>query len=260
MGKQTKRQEAKKAKEPAVDAPTPATLCCLPHCEEPGEKLECGHLLCGMDFLKLSRFVSQLKKFTISCPMCRKWILLHEKQVTDAMDHLPFKSAVFKCGCVEKGCTRTFTGTLKACKSHGEYSCGVCGSSLTVQSCNDSESEDLEAEPTPPQTHRQPPFGRLPDFLHTEAWGMTDSQFEQVMTIYKASVGGMSAANERTYRMSRDCHGIPLDFANDIDNIRRHGADYAPRTHMFKFCDAYLQVTIGTTSIFSRASTGQSVR
>jgi len=152
MGKQTKRQKAKKAKETAkVDAPMPAILCCLPHCEDPGEKLECGHPLCGTDFLKLTRYVSQLKQFTITCPMCRKWALLNEKTVIEMMEKLPFKSAVFKCGCVEKGCGRSFTGTLKPCKSHGSYNCGVCvdrkASRLTITDLADSESESEERDP-----------------------------------------------------------------------------------------------------------------
>ena len=80
MGKQTRRQKAKKT---IVDAGSEllasaapslpdANLCCLPHCEEPGEKLTCAHLFCGMDMLKLTRYVAQLKEFRITCPMCRK--------------------------------------------------------------------------------------------------------------------------------------------------------------------------------------------
>ena len=67
MGKQTFRQNAKQARE-AEEVVNPAevredSLCCLPHCGEPGEKLTCAHLLCGMDMLKLTRYVAQLKEF-----------------------------------------------------------------------------------------------------------------------------------------------------------------------------------------------------
>lgn len=251
MGKQTKRQKAKKARDAVPECPDPETpnLCCLPHCEEPGEKLECGHALCGMDMLKLTRFVGQLQQFTITCPMCRKFCIHNRDCLMDVMEkNLSFRCATFKCGCITPGCDRSYLAVIRPCKSHGKYNCDVCrgdnASTLETRELgNDAE------EPTP-----EPYFFNLPN------WGLTDTQFEQVMTIYKASVGGMSAANERTYRMARDCPGIPLDFANDIDNMRRHGADYAPRTHMFKFCDAYLQVRLGLPSFLSRASTGQSVR
>ena len=256
MGKQTKRQNAKKAIDAVLGLdPEIPNLCCLPHCEEPGDKLECGHALCGMDTLKLTRYVGQLQKFMITCPMCRKLCIFDRDVLMEVMDkHLEFKCATFKCGCVTEGCQRCYSGTLMPCQSHRNYLCTVC---VGTKASNLEIHELDDHDPTPPQTERQ---CEVPDFFHREAWGLTDTQFEQVMAIYKASVGGMSAANERTYRMSRDCHGIPLDFANDVDNIRRHGEDYAPRTHMFKFCDAYLQVSLGIPSILSRASTGQSVR
>ena len=64
MGKQTKRQRAKKAKAAAADAPMPANLC-LPHCEEPGDKLECGMERDPKDDIlippeQVNRFISEL--------------------------------------------------------------------------------------------------------------------------------------------------------------------------------------------------------
>ena len=202
MGKQTKRQRAKKAQEAAtVDAPMPeATLCCLPHCGEPGEKLECGHPLCEMDFLKLARYVSQLKQFAITCPMCRKWGLLDEKLVVEAMGHLPFKSAVFKCGCVEKDCERSFTGVLKPCKSHGNHTCGVCvgkkASTLNMIDSQDSESSDSESSE--------------PDWT-TPGWGITDDFFEQALRTMPGMDGTLVGLYRNDRRLGRP-PGEPLAY------------------------------------------------
>ena len=204
MGKQTQRQKAKKAQAAAAaEAPSPTTLCCLPYCDEAGENLECGHPLCGMDFLKLTRFVSQLKKFTITCPMCRKWMLLNDKQVTEAMNkHLPFKSAVFSCGCVEKGCTRSFTASLKACKRHKKHSCEVCGSTMTVQACDDSESDsenNLEVDPEWPR-------------WTVPGWGVADEVFEGAMR----TMHGMDETLVNHYRTLRRLGRSPgMGFAYD---------------------------------------------
>ena len=87
MGKQTQRKEAKRAREAdSVEAPNTMeegvadeenpNNCCLPHCGSPGEKLRCGHRLCGQDFLKLTRFIFPVQNFTITCPICRKMDIL----------------------------------------------------------------------------------------------------------------------------------------------------------------------------------------
>ena len=189
MGKQTKRQKAKKARDAVPECPDPETpnLCCLPHCEEAGEKLECGHSLCGVDFLKLTRYVSQLKQFTITCPMCRKWGLLKEDLVKKAMDqHLPFKSAVFKCGCVEKDCKRSFTGVLKPCKSHSSYVCGVCvdrkASRLTMTDLENSEESESDDEP----------------WWDIPGWGISDEVFERLLR-----GTGVNEAQANVYRNER---------------------------------------------------------
>ena len=132
MGKQTRRQKAKKASQAddIVENPqleTPVALCCLPHCEEPGEKLTCAHLLCGMDMLKLTRYVVQLKEFRVTCPMCRKISFVHPSLLMDLMaKHLDFKCAVFKCGCVQKGCNRSYHAIIHPCVKHSGYTCKVC--------------------------------------------------------------------------------------------------------------------------------------
>ena len=235
MGKQTQRQKAKKAKEPAiVDAPMPAILCCLPHCEEPGENLECGHPLCGTDFLKLTRYVSQVEEFRLTCPLCRKVCNVDPRTLMDLMvNHLEFKCAVFKCGCVKPGCTRSFSGTLRPCKSHKSYTCKVCKGDDRSRLKLSNLAEDSDDEPDQPR--------RGPSFIYIRGWGMTDAQFEQVMAIYRRLVGGMSAAVERTYRMARDVgYGLPEDWANDLDDFSRGGD--ATRTKLFKCFEAYCQI------------------
>ena len=132
MGKQTKRQNAKKAREADDVIENPAevredSLCCLPHCGEPGEKLTCDHLLCGMDMLKLTRYVAQLKEFRLTCPMCRKISLVHPNLLMKLMaKHLEFKCASFKCGCVRKLCDRSYHAILHPCAKHASYTCKVC--------------------------------------------------------------------------------------------------------------------------------------
>ena len=234
MGKQTNRQKAKMARDVVPECPD--HLCCLPHCEERGVKLECGHLLCGMDLLKLTRFVGQLQQFTITCPMCRKLCIHNRDCLMDIMEkNLSFRCATFKCGCVTPGCNRSYTATLRPCKSHGKYTCDVCrgdkASTLETRELgNDAE------EPTPrPNPRRMPYFYNLPN------WGLTDAQFDEVMVIYKRSIGGMSAARERSYRLARTLHGLPGDFADDMDLLINGDAE---QTNMFKFLKAYAEVML----------------
>jgi hypothetical protein len=234
MGKQTKRQKAK-AKEPVVDAPMPeTTLCCLPHCEEPGKKLECNHLLCGMDFLKLTRYVSQVEEFRLTCPLCRRVCNVDPRTLMDLIDnHLEFKCAVFKCGCVKPGCSRSFSGTIRPCKSHKSYTCKVCKGDDRSRLKLSNLAEDSDDEPDQPR--------RGPNFIYLRGWGMTDAQFEQVMVIYKRSVGGMSAAVERIYRMIREVgYGLHEDWAIDLEEFSRGGD--VTQTKLFKFLNAYCQI------------------
>ena len=145
MGKQTKRQNAKKAREAdeVVESPVEVrdALCCLPHCEEPGEKLTCAHLLCGMDMLRLTRYVAQLKEFRVTCPMCRKILLVHPSLLMELMaQHLEFKCAVFKCGCVRKECVRSYHAIIHPCAKHASYTCKVCqGRERSMLSILDAE-------------------------------------------------------------------------------------------------------------------------
>ena len=249
MGKQTFRQNAKKARE-AEEVVNPAEVrdafCCLPHCDEPGVKIECGHSLCGLDLLKLTKYAGQIERFTITCPMCRKLYIVDQHLIIEIMDkHLPFRCATFKCSCNTPSCKRCYNAVLRPCKSHGNYTCRVCcggdWSGLDVKEMDTDQPTPQSGMPgsSPPEGPR-----RMPDFIFMEDWGMTDAQFEEVMRIYKASIGGMSALRERSYRLSRQCvPGIPSDFADDLEHIRR--GDDAEETHLWKFMNAYAQVMLG---------------
>ena len=216
------------------------TLCCLPHCEEPGKKLECGHSLCGMDVLKLTRFVGQLQQVTITCPMCRKLCIHQRDCLMDIMEkNLSFKCAIFKCGCVTQGCNRSYTTALRPCKSHNKYTCDVCRGDKASTLETHELGKDAE-EPTPRSRPRPDP-SRLPHFYNLPNWGLTDTQFDEVMAVYKQSIGGMSAARERSYRLARTLRGLPQDFADDMDSISNGNIE---QTNMFKFLNAYTEVML----------------
>ena len=142
MGKQTNRQKAKMAKDVVPECPDPETpnLCCLPHCEEPGEKLLCGHVLCGLDLLKLARYADSLRKFMVICPMCRRILVMEGKVMTSLVDKLPFKCAIFKCYCDMPDCPSTVVGAITPCISHKSHTCNVCtglsGACFRVKSLN----------------------------------------------------------------------------------------------------------------------------
>ena len=153
MGKQTQRQKAKKARDstivedPSVNPslPNPETnQCCLPHCEEPGEKLLCGHVLCGMDLLKLARYAESVAKFMVICPMCRRILVMEDKVMASLVDKMPFRCAIFKCYCDMPDCPSTLVGAITPCISHKNYSCNVCtglsGACFRVKSLNNCKS------------------------------------------------------------------------------------------------------------------------
>ena len=102
------------------------------------------------------------------------------------MEKLPFKSAVFKCGCVTQGCERSFTGTLNPCKSHGTYNCGVCvdrkASRLTITDLVNSDESESDNEP----------------WWTTPGWGMSDEVFERLLRAI-----GMNEAEASVYRNDR---------------------------------------------------------
>jgi hypothetical protein len=92
------------------------------------------------------------------------------------------------------------------------------------------DSDDEPAQPRPG-----------PNFIYLRGWGMTDAQFEQVMVIYKQSVGGMSAASERIYRMIREVgYGLHEDWAIDLEEFSRGGD--VTHTKLYKFLNAYCQI------------------
>ena len=124
MGKQTKRHKAESSTMP--DSSEELPICCLPHCETPGHKLACGHVLCGLDLLKMTQFSTQLSKLLLTCPMCRKMEILDEQIVSKSLNEQPLRSAVFKCACSNKHCDRMIPAFIRPCKSHGQYNCDAC--------------------------------------------------------------------------------------------------------------------------------------
>ena len=123
MGKQTQRRHAKQRRN--ADASS-TDLCCLPHCEEPGTARKCGHILCGMDLLKLLRFADGNKCFVLNCPMCRTESIVDDDIVAHHMDKLPFRCANFRCFCSNPDCTTYAVMTLLPCKRHQSYVCDAC--------------------------------------------------------------------------------------------------------------------------------------
>ena len=126
MGRQAKRQ---RASAPA-DMPIPETkLCCLPHCEAPGRELNCGHSLCGLDYLKLTEYSDQESLFISTCPLCRRRQIQPSSRIATLLDEMPFKCAVFKCTCTEPDCKTFCLAALRPCKSHKTYNCDACAAS-----------------------------------------------------------------------------------------------------------------------------------
>lgn len=136
MGKQTIRQMAKRKANTLVATAAPPSppdshLCCLPHCEEPGEKLICGHRLCDTDLLKLSKLSLNVRRFLLQCPMCRTEHVMTTDRMTEPLLHQPFKCAKFECACAVQDCGTSYVACLHACTRHKNYDCKVCTGPLT---------------------------------------------------------------------------------------------------------------------------------
>ena len=230
----------RKAKPTEVDASMPDE-CCLPHCGAAGHKLDCGHHLCGTDTLKLSKFVSQVVEFRLSCPMCRKTHIFTKEKFMEIMDAaLPFKAAVFKCGCVIPGCQRVYKVAMIPCRSHGSYTCNLCKDSKkpSALSIEDLDSSDDDG----PHGRRVPTAQRMAEFMSMERWGLSDEEFERVMRIFKRHVN-LTPGNERSYRLARSLGGMPLDFVRDLE---ASGNDIAnmEHTNIYKFVEAVADVVL----------------
>ena len=203
MGKHSRRQRAKLRKRTRVQE-EPNALCCLPHCEEPGEKLICGHALCGFDLLKVARYADFLQEFIISCPICRNESFIEDKLMQTMVDKQPFKCATFKCYCNEPNCSTLAVGFLLPCRSHKSHTCQVCpGSTLTVATTSEKEPEE-EEEPFP---------------FRQQGWGISDRVFEEFLRQFKALRGGMTDVNELVYREARRSGGVPGEL---WDYLSRH--------------------------------------
>ena len=123
MGRATKRQRASAPADMPIPEPN---LCCLPHCEAHGRELDCGHSLCGLDYLKLTNYSDHVDKFISTCPMCRKEQIQPSTTIATLLDEMPFKCAVFKCPCTEPDCMTFCLAALRPCKSHKAYNCDAC--------------------------------------------------------------------------------------------------------------------------------------
>ena len=229
--------KSRKAKPTEVEMSKPDE-CCLPHCGAPGHKLDCGHRLCGSDTLKLTKFVSQVVEFRLSCPMCRKTQIFTKERLMEIMDEaLPFRSAVFKCGCVTPGCKRAYTAAMVPCQSHGSYTCKVCKDNKpSTLHIRDLDSDDE------PHVERVPAPRRMAEFLTMERWGLTDEEFERVLRIFKGRVS-ITPGTERSYRLARSLGGMPLDFVQDIE-ASNFNPDSMAHTNTYKFVEAVADVVL----------------
>ena len=126
MGRPAKRQRASAPADMQIPEPK---LCCLPHCEAPGCELDCGHSLCGLDFLKITKYSARAGIFISTCPMCRKEQIQPSSRIATRLDEMPFKCAVFNCPCPNPQCKTFCMAVLRPCKSHKDYNCDACAAS-----------------------------------------------------------------------------------------------------------------------------------
>ena len=192
MGKQSKRQRASAHAEVPMVPET--TVCCLPHCEERGHKLLCGHALCTMDCLKLTKFSDQIVEMIISCPMCRKLEILDERFVSKLVDELPFKCAVFKCYCSCPDCKSFTTAILRPCRSHGNHLCQVCPGGTGAHLHTITRGEHKE------ETRAEAQAVTL-DFT-IPGWGLSDEMFELMLHTYRRE-DNLSEFTEQGLREAR---------------------------------------------------------
>ena len=216
MGKQTQKKNAKRAREAnLIDEAPPAepdednpNNCCIPHCDTPGEKLRCGHRLCGQDFLKLTRFIFSVQKFCITCPICRKMDLLEAWDMQKAVSDLPFRCIVVPCACNEHSCEKFAFAFTRPCKSHNNYACELCrnmerkGPELRV-SLKDYGDEGCRMEDDP---YSEPGWG--PNYSQP-GWGVPDECIETIEECLRRSLPGAEAYITRFREARRQGRPIP---------------------------------------------------
>ena len=183
MGKQ-KRHKAESSTMPDSSE----HLCCLPHCETPGHKLACGHMLCGLDLLKMTQFSTQLSKLVLTCPMCRKMDFLDYSIVSKSLNEQPLKSAVFKCACSNKHCDRMIPAFIRPCKSHGAYNCDAC---VGLGSKGASYMQLISRDDDDGPNWNQP------------GWGMSEEEFLNVIQGFRRQHGPLTADDISGLRAAR---------------------------------------------------------
>ena len=206
MGKQTQRKKAKLARE-ADNVEAPNTIdkavaededanCCIPHCDTPGEKLRCGHRLCGQDFLKLTRYIFSVQKFCITCPICRKMDILEAWDMQKAVSDLPFRCIVVPCACNEPSCEKFAFAFTRPCKSHNNYTCELC--------------RNLERK-GPELRISLKDYGNDPheDHFSQPGWGMPDAAFEEIARGFRRVFPGEEAYIRRVREARMQGRNVP---------------------------------------------------
>ena len=208
MAKQRQRQKAKRAREANIDDEAPPAEpdednpdnCCIPHCDTPGEKLRCGHRLCGQDFLKLTRFIFSVQKFTITCPICRKMDILEAWDMQKAVSDLPFRCIVVPCACNEPSCEKFAFAFTRPCKSLNNYTCELCRNlgtkgpqlRISLKDYNDDDGIII------PEDHYLQP-----------GWGMPDDAFEIIVQGFRQRFPGNEAYLRRVREARRQGRSVP---------------------------------------------------
>jgi hypothetical protein len=212
MAKQTQRRKAKRAREADIDEANDAednpNNCCIPHCDTPGEKLRCGHRLCGQDFLKLTRFIFSVQKFTVTCPICRKMDILEAWDMQKAVSNLPFRCIVVPCACNESSCEKFAFAFTRPCKSHNNYTCELCrnlekkGPELRV-SLKDYGDEGCQfRDPFAEPGWSMPDEAFEPNYSQP-GWGIPDEAFELIAQGFRQRF----PADETYIRRVREARG-----------------------------------------------------
>ena len=201
-------KEKNSATEPATE-PVDEQLCCIPHCDEPGHRLICGHNLCSMDLLKLGKFYSSaLDKIILVCPICREQQLVKDDTVMKSLCDTPFKCAVFECPCKVKHCRRYTTVVLRPCLKHGTFMCVMCSETGARGSHMAFECSDTTNNPAHSVRDSGATMGSMA-VLDQPGWGLTDEVFERQL-IRMRDQNGLTVGDEAALRSARGTGDVSI--------------------------------------------------